>query len=61
MTARVTCYDATLRGLPRQMRGGPREEAMAMHIETVHHADRRDLADLDAAFAGPRPYLFDNY
>lgn len=27
----------------------------------VHHADRRDLADLDAAFAGPRPYLFDNY
>lgn len=27
----------------------------------VHHAGRRDLADLDAAFAGPRPYLFDNY
>ena len=27
----------------------------------VHHASRRDLADLDAAFAGPRPYLFDNY
>jgi predicted acetyltransferase len=27
----------------------------------VHHADRRDLTDLDAAFAGPRPYLFDNY
>jgi predicted acetyltransferase len=27
----------------------------------VHHTRRRDLADLDAAFAGPRPYLFDNY
>jgi predicted acetyltransferase len=27
----------------------------------VHHADRHDLTDLDAAFAGPRPYLFDNY
>jgi hypothetical protein len=27
----------------------------------VHHAGRRELADLDAAFAGPRPYLFDNY
>jgi predicted acetyltransferase len=27
----------------------------------VHHAGRRDLADLDAAFAGPRPFLFDNY
>jgi predicted acetyltransferase len=27
----------------------------------VHHVDRRDLTDLDAAFAGPRPYLFDNY
>jgi predicted acetyltransferase len=27
----------------------------------VHHATDRDLAALDAAFAGPRPYLFDNY
>jgi predicted acetyltransferase len=27
----------------------------------VHHATDRDLASLDAAFAGPRPYLFDNY
>jgi predicted acetyltransferase len=27
----------------------------------VHHAGRADLAGLDAAFAGPRPYLFDNY
>jgi len=27
----------------------------------VHHADERELAALDAAFAGPRPYLFDNY
>ena len=27
----------------------------------VHHARRPDLAALDAAFAGPRPYLFDNY
>jgi hypothetical protein len=27
----------------------------------VHHADDRDLGMLDAAFAGPRPYLLDNY
>ena len=27
----------------------------------VHHATDRDLGLLDAAFAGPRPYLFDNY
>ena len=27
----------------------------------VHHAGPRDLADLDAVFAGPRPYLFDNF
>ena len=27
----------------------------------VHHAAPPDLAALDAAFAGPRPYLFDNY
>jgi len=27
----------------------------------VHHAGGRELAMLDAAFAGPRPYLFDNY
>jgi predicted acetyltransferase len=27
----------------------------------VHHAGRRELTDLDAAFAGPRPFLFDNY
>jgi predicted acetyltransferase len=27
----------------------------------VHHASDRDLAALDAAFAGPRPYLFDNF
>jgi predicted acetyltransferase len=27
----------------------------------LHHAGPRDLAALDAAFAGPRPYLFDNY
>jgi predicted acetyltransferase len=27
----------------------------------VHHAGERDLASLDAAFAGPRPYLFDNF
>ena len=27
----------------------------------VHHAGPRDLVALDAAFAGPRPYLFDNY
>jgi len=27
----------------------------------VHHAGRLELADLDAVFAGPRPYLFDNY
>jgi predicted acetyltransferase len=27
----------------------------------VHHAGDRELGMLDAAFAGPRPYLFDNY
>ncbi|HMF04481.1 MAG TPA: sterol carrier protein domain-containing protein, partial [Acidimicrobiia bacterium] len=27
----------------------------------MHHAGRRELADLEAVFAGPRPYLFDNY
>jgi predicted acetyltransferase len=27
----------------------------------IHHASERDLAALDAAFAGPRPYLFDNF
>jgi predicted acetyltransferase len=27
----------------------------------VHHAGERDLVSLDAAFAGPRPYLFDNF
>jgi len=27
----------------------------------LHHAGPRDLAALDASFAGPRPYLFDNY
>jgi predicted acetyltransferase len=27
----------------------------------VHHAADRDLAALDAVFAGPRPYLFDNF
>jgi predicted acetyltransferase len=27
----------------------------------IHHAGDRDLGMLDAAFAGPRPYLFDNY
>jgi predicted acetyltransferase len=27
----------------------------------VHHAGEPDLAMLDAAFAGPRPYLFDMY
>jgi len=27
----------------------------------LHHAGPRDIAALDAAFAGPRPYLFDNY
>ncbi len=27
----------------------------------VHHAAERDLATLDAVFAGPRPYLFDNF
>jgi predicted acetyltransferase len=27
----------------------------------VHHARDRDLAALDAVFAGPRPYLFDDY
>jgi predicted acetyltransferase len=30
-------------------------------VGIVHHATDRDLASLDAAFAGPRPYLFDNY
>jgi predicted acetyltransferase len=27
----------------------------------IHHAGHRELGMLDAAFAGPRPYLFDNY
>jgi predicted acetyltransferase len=27
----------------------------------VHHAGERELANLDAVFAGPRPYLFDNF
>jgi predicted acetyltransferase len=27
----------------------------------LHHAGDRELGMLDAAFAGPRPYLFDNY
>jgi predicted acetyltransferase len=27
----------------------------------LHHAGDRELRMLDAAFAGPRPYLFDNY
>jgi predicted acetyltransferase len=27
----------------------------------LHHAGERELGLLDAAFAGPRPYLFDNY
>jgi predicted acetyltransferase len=27
----------------------------------VHHAGERELGMLDAAFAGPRPHLFDNY
>jgi predicted acetyltransferase len=27
----------------------------------IYHAGDRDLGMLDAAFAGPRPYLFDNY
>jgi predicted acetyltransferase len=27
----------------------------------VHHAGDREVAALDAAFAGPHPYLFDNY
>ena len=27
----------------------------------VHHAADRELGMLDAAFAGPRPYLFDNF
>jgi predicted acetyltransferase len=27
----------------------------------VHHAGERELGTLDAAFAGPRPYLFDNF
>jgi predicted acetyltransferase len=27
----------------------------------VHHAGERDVGMLDAAFAGPRPYLFDNF
>ena len=27
----------------------------------VHHAGERELGTLDAAFAGPRPHLFDNF
>jgi predicted acetyltransferase len=27
----------------------------------VHHVGARELGMLDAAFAGPRPYLFDSY
>ncbi|HEX3667551.1 MAG TPA: GNAT family N-acetyltransferase [Acidimicrobiia bacterium] len=27
----------------------------------LHHAGPREIAALDVAFAGPRPYLFDNY
>jgi predicted acetyltransferase len=27
----------------------------------VHHAGERELGMLDAGFAGPRPYLYDNY
>ena len=27
----------------------------------LHHAGPREIAAFDAAFAGPRPYLFDNY
>jgi predicted acetyltransferase len=27
----------------------------------IHHAGEREVGMLDAAFAGPRPYLFDNY
>jgi predicted acetyltransferase len=30
-------------------------------VGLAHHAGERELGMLDAAFAGPRPYLFDNF